>query len=346
MQEKFDIVIVPDFSGNAKKIFEIRTLFFLASWLEYGGLTKTFPLHIAGIGSVPESVYTLGKRCNASFTQHQPLHEGGFLNKLRGFEVDGLTENALLLDVDVLLLADISGLTTLLRHNCISANVANDAHLSKYQWTQVYSALNLPCPPAQMTTLHREIRVNMNNNPNYNESKATFPYYNSGVLLFPWRCNLKTIWKQHFFAINNLRRDPTCLLNESVVVMDQPALATAIIHLQSQGIQFCELPKAYHVRWQHLYARMLAINEVKLFHAIGIFKDGSYNSIQAIDTYQNFLIERCTTALENRRSQVNYLTQIHLAIKYKFALQDISKLGAKLKLLYTKYVQDLLPDPF
>jgi hypothetical protein len=346
MQEKFDIVIVPDFSGNAKKLFEIRTLFFLASWLEYGGLTKTFPLHIAGIGPIPESVYTLGKRCNASFTQHQPLHEGGFLNKLCGFEVEGLTENALLLDVDVLLLADISGLTTLLRHNCISANVANDAHLSKYQWTHVYSALNLPCPPAQMTTLHREINVNVNNNPNYHESTATFPYYNSGVLFFPWGCHLKTIWKQHFSAINNLLRDPAYLLNEKVFAMDQPALATTIIHLQLQGIQFCELPKAYHARWQHIYARMLSINEAKLFHAIGIFKYDSHNVMQAIDIYHNVLIERCTKALEMRQVQVNYFSQIHLAMKYKLALRDISIFRAKLELLGTKYVQDLLPDPF
>jgi hypothetical protein len=342
MQEKFDIVIVPDFSGNARKLFEIRTLFFLASWLEYGGLTKTFPLHIACIGPVPESVYTLGERCQAWFTQHQPLHEGGFLNKLRGFEVESLTKNALLLDVDVLLLADISGLTTLLQHNCISADVANDAHLSKCQWTQVYSALNLPCPPAPMTTLNREINVNMRNNPNYNESTATFPYYNSGVLFFPWGCNLKTTWEQHFFAITKILREQAYLLNLRGFVMDQPALATAIIQLQLQGIQFCKLPKGYHVRWQHIYARMLSINETKLFHAIGVFRNDSHNIMQAIDIYQNVLIERCTKALEQQRSQVNYFSQIHLAIKYKFALRDISIFRAKLELLYTKYIQDLL----
>jgi hypothetical protein len=343
MQAKFDVVIVPDFSGNASKLFEIRTLFFLASWLEYGGLTKTFPLHIAGIGPVPKSVYTLGERCQARLTQHQPLHEGGFLNKLRGLEVEGLTKNALLLDVDILLLADISGLTNLLLHNCISADVANDAHLSKYQWTHVYSALNLPCPPAQMTTLNRAINVNMRNNPNYDESTATFPYYNSGVLLFPWSCNLKTTWEQHFFAINQILREPAFSLNERVFFMDQPALATAIIHLQSQGIQFLKLPKVYHARWQHIYARMLSINKAKLFHAIGLFRYDSHNIMQAINIYHNVLRDRCTKAIEKQRSQVNYFSQIPLAIKYKLALRDISIFRAKLELLYTKYIQDLLP---
>lgn len=345
MQAKFDVVIVPDFSGNARELFKIRTLFFLASWLEYGGFTKTFPLHIACIGSIPKSVYTLGKRCQAKFTQHQPLYEGGFFNKLRGFEVKGLTETALLLDVDVLLLADISGLTNLLQqHNCISADVANDAHLSKCQWTQIYSALNLPCPQAQMTTLNREICVNMNNNLNYNESTATFPYYNSGILLFPWRCNLETTWKQHFVAITKILRTQAYLPNEKILIMDQPALATAIMHLQSQGTQFCELPMAYHVRWQHIYARLVSIHEAKLFHAIGIFKNNNHNLIQAIDTYQNSLIHQCTIALKHRQSQVNYLSEIYLAIKYQLALRDISILHAKLNLLYAKYIRDLLPE--
>lgn len=342
-KEKFDVVIVPDFLGTAQESFKIRTLFFLASWLEYGGFTKTYPLHIACIGHPPKSVYSLGKRCHASFTIHEPVHEIRFLNKLRGLEIEGVAKNALLLDVDVLMLKDISDLATTLPANCISADVANDAHLSKSQWTHLYATLNLPCPPAQMTTLNRAIKVNMNNNPNYDESIATFPYYNSGILFFPWRCDLRMLWEQHNLAIiPKMLQEKANSPSKSVLISDQPALATAITHLKLQGIQFRPLPKVYHVRWQHIYAHQLSIRETRLFHAVGIFKQLSPNLMQAIEAYQHLLTHQCTTALNRRKPHVNALTGIYLTIKYKLALQDIARLRAILETLYIKYVQPAL----
>jgi len=49
-KQLFDVVIVSDFSGSASYRFEIRTLFFLASWLEFGGDSGDLPLHIVCIG--------------------------------------------------------------------------------------------------------------------------------------------------------------------------------------------------------------------------------------------------------------------------------------------------------
>lgn len=343
-KKKFDIIIVPDFSGKARELFKIRTLFFLASWLEYGGLTKTYPLHIACIGQPPKSVRALGGRCHASFTEHQPLHEGGFLNKLRGLDITGKTEHALLLDADVLLFSDISDLTTILPPHCISADVANDAHLSNSQWTLIYSILNLLCPEIRIVTLNRRIQVNMNNNPNYEESTATFPYYNSGILFFPWACNLQNCWIEHFFKISKILHENFNLPNKRIHLMDQPALATAITSLQLQEIPFYPLPRTYHVRWQHIYARLSSIRETKLFHAVGIFKDNNQDLKKAIEIYQQILTHQCTIALEKSRTEINYLTKISIIIRYKLALRDISILHAKLTQLYTKYVQPILDN--
>lgn len=340
--EKFDIIIVPDFSGNARELFKIRTLFFLASWLEYSGLTKTYPLHIACIGQPPKSVRALGERCHASFTEHQSLHEGGFLNKLCGLDITGKTEHALLLDADILLLSDISNLTTILPPNCISADVANDAHLSNRQWTFIYSLLNLSCPKIRMTTLNRKIQVNMNNNPNYGESAATFPYYNSGILFFPWACDLKSCWIEHFFTISQILHENFDFPNKRIYLMDQPALATAITSLQLQGIPFYPLPKFYHVRWQHIYARLSSIHEAKLFHAVGIFKESNQDLIKAIESYRDTLVRQCTVALKKSNAQVNYPTKISNIIRYKLACRDISILYGKLIQLYTHYVQPVL----
>jgi len=121
--------------------------------------------------------------------------------------------------------------------------------------------------------------------------------------------------------------------------MDQPALATAIAQLP---IPFCPLPQAYHVRWQHLYARLVPLREAKLFHAVGIFKNGNQHWIKAIETYQKVLIQQCVTALQKRIIQENYLVKLQLIIQYNLALKDIKMLYAKLTQLYTKYVQPVL----
>lgn len=106
----FDVVVVPDFIGPVARRFEIQTLSFLASWLEFGGGSRELPLHIAGIGEAPKSVRTLATRCGAEITEHAPLLFGGFANKLRGFEARRRTDHILLLDSDVLVLSELHSL--------------------------------------------------------------------------------------------------------------------------------------------------------------------------------------------------------------------------------------------
>ena len=48
-----DVVTVPDFSGQAARTFEARTLLFLASWMANAGKARSWPLHLACIGQPP-----------------------------------------------------------------------------------------------------------------------------------------------------------------------------------------------------------------------------------------------------------------------------------------------------
>ncbi|MCG8604246.1 hypothetical protein MJD09_04500, partial [bacterium] len=64
---------MPDFRPAKREVFEARTLYFLAAWIENAGLAKDFPLHLACIGRPPSTVRHLGDRCNASITVHEPL---------------------------------------------------------------------------------------------------------------------------------------------------------------------------------------------------------------------------------------------------------------------------------
>src|SRR4051812_1748261 len=110
-----DVVIVPDFRGNSARIFEIRTLLFLGSWLEHTGGSRDWPVHVACIGKPPDSVVELARRCGARITQHDNLStpRSRTLNKLRGLEITPRTEHLFLLDVDIIIQNDLSPLLDL-----------------------------------------------------------------------------------------------------------------------------------------------------------------------------------------------------------------------------------------
>lgn len=90
-------------------LFEYRTLFFLASWIETAHLQTRCQLHLACIGNPPESVKYLAKQAHANITIHEPYTIEGFAmfnsNKFRGFEVTGDAARILLIDTDIFLWA-------------------------------------------------------------------------------------------------------------------------------------------------------------------------------------------------------------------------------------------------
>ncbi|MFH1277500.1 MAG: hypothetical protein ABIK65_03865 [Candidatus Eisenbacteria bacterium] len=56
MSVPFDVVTVPDFRPGKRPDFETRALFFLASWIDYGGAASGVPLHMVCVGEPPDSV--------------------------------------------------------------------------------------------------------------------------------------------------------------------------------------------------------------------------------------------------------------------------------------------------
>ncbi len=266
----FDVVIVPDFS-EGPAVFEARTLVFLATWLQSGGISWGCPLHVACIGEPPASVRGLAERCGASVTVHQPLklrrdHHVG--NKLRGLDIEPHTDRFLLLDVDIAVLSDISRLSDL--GECIAAAPDDAPNVSVAAWRTIYDAFDLPLPPP-IRPLVCELDLprfpprTMGFEAGDEQIEWMLPYYNGGVVFAPWACGLRELWARNITRIAGLfpeDRAPRRWLHHS----DQAALAMSIAMLQRDGLPFHRLPDAFNTRWQHLYAGMPAVDEIAVMH--------------------------------------------------------------------------------
>jgi hypothetical protein len=270
----FDVVTVPDFSGSRARAFEARTLLFLASWLENAGPARTFPLHVAGIGEAPASVRWLADRCGARVTTHLPLGGGIGLsaNKLRGLEVDGRTDRVLLLDNDVLVLSDPSGLAEL--GASLSAAPAIVPRVPEAYWRRIYPALGLDLPDERIASVMHTLscsRYSRTATPEQaSEAGAMLPYFNSGVLLAPWKTELRALWESDMRRIATLFTAADSAW-KPISQSDQTGLATAIHRLRSHGVPFRPLPSAFNASWMNLYRRAPGVPETKLFHAVFLY---------------------------------------------------------------------------
>jgi hypothetical protein len=281
----FDVVTVPDFSLEEAKIFEARTLFFLASWIENAGEARNFPLHLACIGEPPDSVCWLAERSNALISVHKPLkisdHEfpgrRNFFNTIRGLEVQPRKDRVLLLDVDILFLSDISDLAKM--GYCISASRGSKPRVPEMYWREVYTMLGMELPTERIASVRGELGlppIEKEAYPGQNmEFKNMYPYYNGGVVFAPWDCGLKEIWLSHLQYIHNyfsFDKQDKIKISKAIIGSDQIGLATAIEYLKQQGVPFVLLPEIYNTRIVHLiYA--LGWDEVKLYHLTGMFKN-------------------------------------------------------------------------
>jgi hypothetical protein len=299
MANAFDVVIVPDFLCGEAAMFEARTLFFLASWLANAGRARAFPLHIASIGEPPASVCRLARKAGASITVHAALgaERWGSANKLRGLEVAGKEDRVLLLDVDVMVLSDFSDLGSVGR--CIAASPANTLQISETYWEKIYRALGME-PPAERIAC---VRGELGDDPSL---CSMCPYYNSGVLFMPWGCGLRKIWEEHIRRIAELftERDE---IWQAVAFSDQAGLATSIEFLRRGGVPFVRLPPAFHANWLYLYSRKVPLEETKLFHAFGLFREmiaGRRALDQEIGRYRTTLIHSLVHECKRDRARV------------------------------------------
>jgi len=339
--QPFDVVIVSDFSKPCSSRFETLTLFFLASWLEFGGLSRDFPLHVVCIGEPPESVRILGERCNAKITSHPPLLFGGFANKLRGFEVSRETDHLLLLDSDVLILSDISDLSTEIGDSCIAAAASNEPgpwRRSSKDWREIHELLGLPCPEGHTTPLNLELDTYRCRRYKNCDRSDLAPYYNGGIVYAPWDSRLGDVWRDHLIRIHEVDASIT---GPKGLVSNQPSLATAIHERRLAGVHFRLLPREYHIRWQHIAAGAVTAREVKLFHSIG-FGRGNHPTYEST-AKSDIEIFRTNTMHQTRklRSHRSLLTWFRHFRNRHVRAQEWSRIYDSMELLYDKYVRDL-----
>jgi Sulfotransferase family len=284
-----DVVIVPDFRPDLARTFEARTLFFLASWLENAGRARDFPLHVACIGEPPRSVRWLAERCDASVTVHSPVgaETRGTSNKLRGLEVDGREDSVLLLDADVLVLSDFSGLASMT--GCIAAAPSARPRVPERYWSRIYPALGLPLPEERMAGLIGELDCAPGgwSDSDMRAAKSMLPYHSAGVVLSPWDSGLRTVWEDHIRRIASLFRadEPK---SRTVMGSDMAAFATTVAALERQGTPFRRLPDAYNVRNLHLGVGAIAPDDAKLYHASKFGLELSSESLAIGDEPQRY----------------------------------------------------------
>jgi hypothetical protein len=283
--QPFDVVIVPDFDGPRAYDFELRTLFFLASWLEHAGEARAFPLHLACIGDPPPSVRWMAERCGARISVHPALLllEKRYPNKIRGLEVRGETDRLLLLDVDTLVFSDISGLSEMGR--CVAAAPAFQPQVPERDWERIFSKLGLKAPPARMDSIRGELDLPPILRPLYRlqhaERNGMYPYYNSGVLFLPWDSGIQPLWEKHILGAASVF-EPADDAWFAVGQGDQVGLILAISAIAGDELPFRRLPISYHSQWMYLYRDTLPLDETKIFHATHAIAFGVMNGAWAI----------------------------------------------------------------
>jgi hypothetical protein len=287
--EAFDVITVPDFSGRGRTVFEARTLVFLASWMEYAGKARHYPLHLACIGEPPPSVRMLASQCGARISVHAPLvlREGHHVgNKLRGLEIENETEHYLLLDVDIAVLSDISSACGLA--GCLAASPDDAPNVPIRDWEMIYSGLELPTP-TPITPLVHELgmphfpRRLMGFEAEDNQTDSMYPYYNGGVVFAPWAADLRTTWEQSILRIASLF-DESKGTRRWIHQSDQAGLAIAIALLKREGWEWQRLPDRLNARWQHLYAGYPDPNSIAIMHCCWSFLNSIGNAEVGLGT--------------------------------------------------------------
>lgn len=274
----FDVITVPDFSQPARAVFEARTLVFLATWIEHAGESRGFPLHLACIHEPPKSVRRLAEACGASVTVHEPLklrHDHHVGNKLRGLEIEPVTDRFLLLDVDVAVLSDLSPLSDL--GDCVAACPDDSPNVPSRDWRRIYTAFGLPLPRpirplvCELDLPRRPLSM-MGYEARDEQVEWMLPYYNGGVVFAPWSSRLRDVWEGTIVRIAGEFDEPSST-RKWIHHSDQAALAISLALLERDGIPFRRLPDAFNTRWQHLYAGTPEVDQIAILHCCWSFLD-------------------------------------------------------------------------
>jgi len=341
----FDTVIVPDFSGPASSTFEVRALFFLASWIEHAGAARDFPLHVACIGDPPASVRRLAAACNATVTTHESIRVNAafHVNKFRGFEVPRRTDRLLLLDVDVVVLSDLSDYGRL--GDCIAAAPASMPQTPERSWKRIYEALGVDQPTERIASMRGQLGLGSWPILAYARQnfhlRSMIPMYNAGVVYTSWDNGLLDLWPEHVRIIPTLFSDRARRWRP-VHFSDQLGLATAVTELERRGIEFKTLPLNLHTNWMLLYKDTLPVDEMKIYHAYRFCSGigGPENMRAAIVSYRRMMWSRMRAEAFLEHSLRMKLTERRQTLEV--AGRNLDDLVARLERLYARHIAPAL----
>jgi hypothetical protein len=277
---EFDVVTVPDFAGTRPDVFEIRTLFFLASWLASGNPRSAVRLHLACVGEPPGSVRRLADQANAIVSVHAPkvIRNVRCANKFRGFEVEPRTAHLLLIDTDVLFLGRLDDLT--LPPQALAVAPAFKGRVKEDIWTEAYRAVGLEIPSERIWSQACELDcadIDDHRRRGQSMSGPMLPYYNAGVIFAPWAVPLAETWERHIERVNG-RLEQVEGVSQSILRSDQTAFATTAQELRNRGIPLVRLPDAFHGHRLHLYRRKLKLEDIRLLHFTGSFSSSRWDA--------------------------------------------------------------------
>jgi hypothetical protein len=292
-----DVVTVPDFSGPAASLFEVRTLLFLGSWLDHAGEARDWPLHLACVGEPPPRVRALAERAGAHISLHAALENGRIptYNKLLGFDIGPRTERLLLVDTDVLFLGDPSALDRL--DDRLSLIPAGSHRIPPEMWQRGCAALGRQVPTkrilCQRGELADRIPVRAVHGPKHRE--RMIPYYNSGVLMIPWRD--ADAFRKHWLdvALRLVEHfPPEVPEHQKISKEDQYGMALVVDDWERERGEIQRLPPPLHSGWLQVMAGVLRADEVAVYHAVHFLRLGDaqhFDALAEVDAYGRFILE-------------------------------------------------------
>ncbi len=291
-----DVVVVPDFAGSGRRIFEARTLLFLGSWLEHRGASRDWPLHLVCIGDPPAGVAALAERCGAQVSTRLELTLRGqrYLNKLRGLEVESATGRILLLDADTVVLNDLAPACANLKG--FAALDAATNRIPCALWEELYELAGTEPPEARVLPLIAQLEDALPPSVMREPFREAIPaHYNTGVLLVPSDCRLREHWERVARLLDE-RYTGVDEQHDHIVRNDQPSLSVAVALLRDDGVPLVSLPYPLH-GFDLLYAAgVLSYEETAAYHAKTFFRRDKkavvLDPLREVDLYRHSQVPR------------------------------------------------------
>jgi hypothetical protein len=271
------VVVVADFDGPQAAQFGLLVQVFLASWMDHRGASRAWPVHVVCIGEPPPEVVQIARRAGAVVVPKPPLviNPTRTSNKIRGLEVETQTGRVLLLDVDTLVLRDLTALLAFTR-DAIGVSSVTLNRLPEPTWRRVFETVGVPYPGPTGCCWAQDPRIAAARGLTGRELALVHvlpPCFNSGVVVAPEPGRLAARWQAHLARISPLFTGPAPLeVWGRAGVGDEHGLATALESLRREGAGVMEIPRAFHARPVLLRVGTHAWGDIAILHHLALLK--------------------------------------------------------------------------